>query len=413
MGIFSKIVSFFNSTNPGVKAFFSGLWSFGTLKNVDSYININTVKDIQLAYNSCPTLQAIVNTTADVFSSCPFFVEKNNKFLQTHEVFDIISINFLKDFAKQIKLYNECIILIEYTNIVSKKVSKFTVAPRNLVELKYDKNGNITLYQYDTLNYMPEEVLHIYNVSPIKYNSLLTVATPVYSCEQAINVLISAYRVRISLNNRKGGFFIISQKQATNEAVAFNMQTDSEAAIIKAQSDLDKYGFANDNYSAIITTADVTAQPLSFPLSTMELNEGIRQAKAEVCDAMNFPLQVLNSLEGSTFNNKEIADKQLYANSVVSLWKLFEQTISTFFGINFKFDLSTIESLQPNKKLLLETKNIEKDAVIDIIIKYNSGQISYQAASYMLTNLYDYEEENIKILLQHGENKSVDNTEPQ
>jgi hypothetical protein len=394
-------------------------------KDITNYIAINTKLQILEAYNSCSTLKSIIDTKADVFSRGLLYMQKNETNIDNHFILDLLKNPhplysekiFLKQFAKQIYLFDSCFILKNETIIGSPKSTKSLLildAERVKIVAKSNINMNeianindiIDYYEYTTLKgtierYAPFQVFFISTLPLQISNNEIVINHTLYTAEQPVNVIISAYDVRIGLNRKKGGFHILTKEMPKSDAIAFNNQNDSEAEAERVQQELSKYSYSSQDYNTLVTLASFKVQTLSFPIASMELNEGIRQAKSELCDITNFPLALLNNLEGTTFSNMEIADKLLYTKSIIPSWQLFENEFNRYFNLpeKIKIDFSHIESLQSDKKTELETKNIETNTIIELNQKIKDGIITKEIASYILINNYNYTEEEADLLL--------------
>jgi hypothetical protein len=387
-------------------------WGVG--KNTSKYLYINSKQEIYVAYNSCPTLKAIVEKCSDVFTRATQYIENNGKIIENHYVTELFKDNELKEqFARQLKLFDEVFILKDFAILGNNnKIKKLHILEAQNIKVIASPDNNVyslnpIRYEYTTNGktkiFSSDEIIWISNLPIYQEGSELKINHTLYTAEQSVNVIISAYDVRNGLNRKKGGFHILTRNQVTNPAIAFNNQIDEEQEVERVQGQLSKYSYSNADYNTLVTNVDFKAQTLSFQISSMELNEGIRQAKAELCDLMNFPLSVLNSLEGQTFNNVAEANKMLYQQTIIPTWILFDSAINQNFtkGTNDKFisDYSNIEALQPDKKTELEKINIETQAIIDLNNQIKNGIITKQIASYLLINLYNYSEEAVKFLL--------------
>jgi hypothetical protein len=416
---------------------------WGGLKNLSTYQKIQNKQDIKTAYYSCPTLRAIIDTKADVFTRGNYFIIKNGEVIENHNLLKLLQQphilhtcnQFKEDFAKSLCLYDEVFIYLNSSilgnNSTAKSIMvldaakmkviasqniniKNIISQKDIIDIfKYSDNGNTTTF-------LPSEVIWVTSNTPYLDGQEWKINHTIITAEQPINVIVSAYDVRNGLNRKKGGFHILSKVNPTNAEVSFNNQINEPEEVERVQNQLSQYSYsATEGYNTLVTNVDFKAQALSFPISSMELNEGIRQAKAELCDLLNFPLSVLNSLEGQTFSNVNEANKMLYQKTIIPLWDLFDSFVNETFDLKrnnevFKTDFSHIEALQSDKKTELETKNIETKVITDLNTAINSGTITYDIAKNILINLYDYsEDEAVVYLVKKVELKPEPNEEPE
>ena len=397
-------------------------------KDTTRYLKMNSKDDILKAYNSCSTLKSIIDHSSEVFSRGIFYVEKNGKVVENHYIVNFFNSSsilqndtFQKEYAKQILLYGICVIVKQSNIITDRKGIK------NAFILEFDQTEIFVKEQYKTnkdakdiknINEVIEKVEYtnqkgkkdIYNVSediliisnqPLFIeNKKLTCNHRLIAAEQIINVLISAYELRIYYNRKRGGTFLISKKPlnaGVNERI-FNQESEEEALkkALNAQT-ISEDGAASNT---VFTNQSYDTKALSLPLTSLELNKGIIQAKADLCDLLNFPLPLLNNIEGTTFDNKASADKQLYTSLIIPMWQNFDNKVNNTLIIDksevFKTDFSHIESLQKDKKTDLEAKNIETNMIILLNDKIKNGIITTEIAVNILVEDYNYSEEMAK-----------------
>lgn len=417
MNILNNIREFFVPKNK--ENFF---W-FGQ-QSLSKYLNIRTKDDILTAYYQTPTLRAIIDKGADIFSNVGFEVyDKLGNETYNHYLVNIFNnphpiyskSEFLKTYYKQIKLFNEVFIYVNTSSInVYNDKTKFLILPaQNMttyVKTGYDiKNiTNINDYvDYYELNvngqaviFKTFEIIHITDtVLKIDSNSIATADLSLRSAEQPINVIRSAYEMRVGLNYKKGGLGIFVNAKANRENTDVNLNPKD---IQKFQDDLAKYSYNKTDFNDIVTNMNVDYKSTVPPIAQLEINEGIRQAKIDLCDVTGFNILSLNSLEGATFSNKESAEKQLYTSLIIPEWLRFQSEFNNYNldkRFYLKVDYDDVEVLQKDKKTELEKLNLETDTILKLNEKIVNKIITKDIAVKILVDLYDYKEEEAMLLV--------------
>jgi hypothetical protein len=422
MNIFNRFVNSLSSrrVNP--------FWKWQN--DSTQYINIRNKEEIFHAYNACSTLKSIINHTSEVFSRGQFYIEKDGKIDDNkHYLLDFFSNTsilqnntFKFDYATQIQLYGICVILKRSDILVSKKDSKNALILefervtinvkdeyKTIKSLKDVKNIYEIIKDVDYINssgqeetFAAQDVIIISNTSLKIENKELTCNHKLISAEQDVNILVSAKEVRIYYNRKRGGAFLISKKPlnaGVNETV---MNRDGEEEQFKkalnSQTSSNKTG---EGTSTVFTNQPYDAKPISRPVNTLGLEEGIKSSKASLCDLTNFPKELLNNIEGgSTYDNKTSADKQLITNSIIPMFKNFDEKVNNYFELEkkeiFITDYSHFEALQPDKKTRLEAENIETNMIIELNREVKAGNITKDIAVDILVYNYEYTEETAK-----------------
>lgn len=128
------------------------------------------------------------------------------------------------------------------------------------------------------------------------------------------------------------------------------------------------FGLTKGRNIAGITDANMGFESASLPVKDMEFNEGIRQDKITLCDAYNFPILLLNELEGSTYSNLEIADRNLYTKKIIPIWELISKSITNeFLDVGYvDFYTGDIEALKKDEKTEAETNKLNTELVINL-----------------------------------------------
>jgi len=385
MGLFQRIFK----NNIAISPYFQGLSTINS-----KYISIQSKDDILTAYKINPTIRAIVEKKASLFSNIAIKeVNNNDEELIGSPLLSLIENahpfysgnQFLYTIGKQLSLFGVCYIFANRSNLggLVNENDTFLVLPANDVteiykdfDIKEIKNKDDYISHYNfyfkgkNIIFEPYEIIKIGGIAFENFDF-----ENIQTLESAVNIISSAYNVRNTLQRRNGGFGIMTNEKSSATADMFNTDIETDE-INKIQKGLKKYSFNSEDYNLIITNASLKYQAITYPIKDMALNEAVMQARVDICDVMNYPILALNDMAGATFANMEIADKKIYTDSIISLWEI---TSSEFNRQNLTlnkivFDYSHIQSLQPDRKTNLETKQINDDIEIN---RFEKGIITY------------------------------------
>lgn len=395
MNWFQKIINSFITPEMSYKNIM-GLLNY----NKNSYLSIKDKNDALFAYIAVPAIRAIIDKKAEFFAKGQIF-EENNKgekvfnsilkdvFKHPHPFYS--ENEFLQVIAKQFSLFQEVFI---YTNRkwVGSLLSEddtLLVLPASMMKVNYKKDADIktitSKYDYvidyelsyngKTITFKPEEIIHITSTSmSVGLND--DVDLKLKSIEKPINTMLSAYDIVIGLYRKNGGFGILSNNAKGTGAEMFNTKI-AKSDIDDLQKELKNYTYNHDEWNTIITNAQLSYIPMSFPLKDMELTDNFKQAMVDICNVLNFPILSLNNLDASTFNNMEISDRKLYTDAIIPMWDLFASEFESakFTANNIKFDYSFIPVLQDDKKTEYEAILLNDDIWIR---RYKENVVTFE-----------------------------------
>jgi hypothetical protein len=389
MSIFNKIFKPQKFTSRDNSTF---LDVFGDTEGM--YRQIKTKQDIVWAYKFCPTIRAIIDRKAELFSNFVLKEMRGEIELQNTPFLNIMQSphpfysenEFFQTLSKQWDLFGEVFIWKISNNINAplKNGDKLLILPAQNVhvevnenyDLRFDELNFIKYYELDllqkTYRIEPYEIIHI-TKSNSDLKSFFESDKNIYSLEGAINSITAGYNVRNTLLNRNGGFGIFTNDIADG-GLDFNRNIESEE-IESLQKDLKKYSFRRKDYNYIITNAKLRYQAITYPIAEMQVSEAIKQAKIDICDVLNYPILALNEMEGSTFSNMEIADKKIYTDSIIPSWKLFEKALNQEnLTLNeIVFDYSNINALLTDETAELNNTKLNDEVQIN---RYKEGLIT-------------------------------------
>ena len=368
--------------------------------NVQSkYISIDSKDDILLSYILVPTITAIINRKSELFSKANFTeINKKGEQIIESEFLNVINNphpfysgnEFKKTIAKQLFLFQEVFIYVNRKNTGAfiEDGDTFLVLPAQDVEIKVKKdfdikeikeeedylNGYIFNFKNKKIFFYPDEILHWTSTS-LKSDSFEHADMNFKSIEKPINTILSAYNIVNGLYNRNGGFGILTNNSKGPSAEMYNNNIKNKEKE-QLQKEIRDYSFNTDEYNMIISNASLKYQPITYPLSNMQLSDNFLQAKKDICDALIFDILTLNNIQGATYANLETADKKIYTDAIIPAWEMVESGLnSAKLSINkIKLDYSHIEALQGDKKNQIEATQLNDNLWIN---RFEKGTVTY------------------------------------
>jgi hypothetical protein len=135
---------------------------------------------------------------------------------------------------------------------------------------------------------------------------------------------ISAMEARTTLIQKKGAIGILSSRNSQSDD--FGVTPMSEDEKVRLDNEFQGYGLSREQRQVIISTAALTWQPMVFDAAALKLFEEVDANTNQICDVYNYPVELLSSIRGVTFANKNEAKKLLYQDAIIpEAADLFEQ----------------------------------------------------------------------------------------
>jgi hypothetical protein len=379
-------------------------------------ISTNTDNKILKAYYKTPQLASIVNYSAKVFSRNDLRFYNENGEEQENEFLDILENphplysegEFWETFSKQFDLFN--IVLIYKVKGVGMPLSGMFILPFHLITivpkknlkpidifLAKDLNEIIDYYKlsYDNVDYkIPVEDVFMITGSSLRFDSegFLVPDSIVKTLEYPILNIQANYEARYSLVQNRGALGL------------WVNQTEGEAGVIPIDEGEKKtirdtfrrhFGLTKGRDIVGLTDANIRFENASIALKDLELSKAIQDDKIALCDGFNFPILLLNELEGSTFSNLGIAERLLYTNKTIPFWELVAKSLTREFIETgyLEFYTGDIEALKKDDKVEAETNQQNTQTVISLNEAVNEGKMSPENAVNTLVLIADVSEE--------------------
>jgi hypothetical protein len=164
------------------------------------------------------------------------------------------------------------------------------------------------------------------------------------------------------------------------------------------------YGLGEEQWQYIISNVEMTWQPMTLPITDLMLFEGIQNSMIAICNTLNFPITLLNYLQGATFSNVQELKKSLYQDNIIPEANSFISELSNFLGLPeknmiLKADFSHIPVLQADAKLEAEKDKITVDTILQIQTAIFEGKTTIEAGSQMLENILSFSDEEVQGML--------------
>ena len=350
---------------------------------------------------NCPQLNTIINRKASAFINGKTEVlnaNTDNYVRGRHKEWEALlarpnPLQTDRQFRKQIYSYLQCygycpVLIIQPAGFMDfSRVTDMWIIPpqyltitqrknyigvRNIQEqieqVKFTYGGQTTILDKDSIFFFTDEATNFDNLL-FPDSKLLTLKYPIQN-------IIKNYEARGTIAEKKGAIGILSPDGGDGAAGAINATPEQKAQL---QTDYKQYGFTKNQWQLIISTISMKFTPISMNIRDMMLLEMERADVLTICDALNYPYDLLGSERGSTFNNVESAKKMLYQDSIIPDSLNFAEQLNKALhtkenNVKIQYDYSWLPVLQTDEKVKAEVRKIQGDAVIN---EFNNNVITW------------------------------------
>lgn len=386
------------------------------------------LKHYYRAYQTIPQLRAIIDTSAIFFTRSNDKIVKlnndgseeidknnylNNLLLNPHPFYGWNQFKTL--LYKHWKLFNRVHVLkgipFGRDNVLSMfilpTIETFMIPKDGLDfdDIAYARNINDIIKEYvveydgQAYHFAPEDIFTISDGSLNLYQNyenhnygkgnLLYPDEKLKGLKEPLKIIAVSYDTEMELKNNYGAMGILSPSARDGMGSPINLLPDD---IEKIQKDYESYGLSKDRWKLMLTTKSLDFQPITLPISSLELPDGIKNHKRTICDAFNFPILKLNELEGSTFSNMDVVDRTLYTDKIIPEAMIFENALNNSLGLNgtdnrFRSDFSHIEVLQKDAVRQANANKITTETIIRLNEAVSDGKMSYEVAINTLSRI--------------------------
>jgi phage portal protein BeeE len=264
--------------------------------------------------------------------------------------------------------------------------------PPNCVELVPSKDTLISTNYNDVWDKMyfvgggsskvelPKEDVYIFTDITPYYTDLRLPESRLASLKYPISNIIHNYRARGVLLKNRGATGILSNKQEYNGSHIKLMPGEKE----QLHEDFKKYNILNDDdWNVIITNAALEWQPMSLPMKDMMLTE-----QMTICEALNFPFNLMAHGSETTFNNSSEAAKHLYQNIIIPESMNYSQQLEDLLDakkaqVRFRYDYSDVSALQDDKRKDAQAYKMKVEAIMS---QWQMNVITFNQVQELLGN---------------------------
>jgi hypothetical protein len=193
--------------------------------------------------------------------------------------------------------------------------------------------------------------------------------------DKNINNIITSLDGRGAMNRERGPMWILSNDTADSpDAGAFPLDTQVKDDL---QKDFLQYGITGAQKRAIITDAKLKLQTVGFDVGQLKLLEGEIQDAKFIADELNFPPYLLGLVDAK-FDNQQIAERNMYTNSIIPDAENDDEQWGQFFGLeemglSIKTDYSHLPALQEDDAKASTSRLVLTQA---LRIEYEAGLIT-------------------------------------
>jgi HK97 family phage portal protein len=257
----------------------------------------------------------------------------------------------------------------------------------------------------------PGQVMHVkepnlmYNQTEFFFD-LLNGMSPLETLSEPITNIRKAYEAQNVILQKRGALGVLSPK-AVKDQVGTSIYTDRDKQ--KLQDQFDKYGLGKEDWQVIISNVGMDWQQMALPIKDLQLFEGIQSSMIAICNTYNFPILLLNYLQGATFSNVNELKKSLYQDNIIPEASAFVNQLSNFLelperGLLLKPDFSHIPVLQEDAKVEAEKDKITIDTILSIQTAIWEGKLTIDEGRNILTNVLSFSEQEVEGMLVDSRN---------
>lgn len=336
------------------------------------------------AYQKCPIVSSIINRKAQCFTNGEIsIIDADGKTATTAQAKALSKL--LKkpnryqsglQFRAQVKVYQQiygyCPILkikpVGFESDYSKwklfALPPWMIQVLDSTDLFYEQTAQ--QFRSITLTYMGQSVvLNQDNVFFLKENQISTSTflynsdtenasiflpdSKLFSAKDSIENIIDSLNSRGSLTRERGPQWILTNDGTDGDTGLFPIDPEAKKEL---HDDFRGLGIMRGQKKAIITDAKLKLQTVGFNVAELKLLEGELQDAKIISDCLNYPPYLLGLVDAK-FDNQEIAERNLYINSIIPDSKSDDEQWSELFGLDvfglsIKTDYSHLPALQEN-----------------------------------------------------------------
>lgn len=390
-----------------------GIDFFGFSMNGCHYdIPLDGVFGQNAAYDRCSTLKTVVNRNARAMANGVWWITDNAGNDVTEKYFDIAvrlttpnPIQTFSEFIMQMDVYRQLRgeVFVYFAAPVGSSASAayswWVIDPRYVeIETTGILYGGeniediITRYWLNAGGQRTEldrsRLLHIKDVNQnLDFcPSDIGGVTRLYSVQNSVNNLIVAEEALLSMNKDRGALGILSND--TDDAAGHVPMSPEEQNRLQEKFKA-RYGLQQGQWKVIITDAKLKWQSMTMSVKELQLLEGMTENIQLICNAFDYPYELLANTNNVTYANKQEAKKSWYEDTIIPMSRIYAEGFTRMLlglgGDKFVMDFSTLSCLKTAEADRAKTYYQKAVAVREL---YTLGIISREEARIEL----DYNE---------------------
>lgn len=217
---------------------------------------------------------------------------------------------------------------------------------------------------------------------------------------KALSNIVAAYSSRNVLMNSRGaiGAWVNASKDATG--ATWPMKKGEKEDI---QRNIDRnYGLTGGRSTIMVTNQDIRWEGNTFDNRKLQLLEETEQDFFKICDAFATPKELFSNTKGSTFTNKDSAERSFYRNRIIPTANDLANAMTNFLFIEdgkLTLDFSHLEILQEDEKIKAEKNSKNSQIILSIQKSVKEENTSESSAIQILIHLFSITEEQAKLIL--------------
>lgn len=376
-------------------------------------VYIDTDKPSEL-YHSIPQLKTIIGKKKAMFANVvPVLKDANGKPIENKMADDFYKMiyspnvmqsfnEFLENQMEQLDVYgNQFTYKNKPSSLQTFPSALWNISPSYMRPVttgkvfdQVNKADIISGYEYQENNikkiYTPDDIMYM------RHNSLdnpIIGTSPLKFLKHPLSNIDGAYKFRNVLINEKGAIGILSSGNNKDAMGAIPLRKEERERIENAHRK--NYGISDEQMKLLITEANLSWTPMSFPTKDMMLFEEVAEDTLVLIDHFGMNVNLFAS-KNATFENVTASIKQVYADTIQPYADKYFQSLSNFLMIEKIFGKGAyIEPSYEHLKVLQENKkegaDLFKSNVDSVKQLVDTGILDVNQANIVLNNMSSIE----------------------
>lgn len=372
-------------------------------------VYIDTDKPSEL-YHAIPQLKTIIGKKKSMFANVvPIVKDAKGKPIETKQAEEFYKLiyqpnvmqsfnEFLENQLEQLDVYgNQFTYKNKPSSLQTFPIALWNISPMYMNPIttgkvfdQIERKDIISGYEYCEANvkkiYDPEYIMYM------RHNSLdnpIIGTSPLKFLKHPLSNIDGAYKFRNVLINEKGAIGILSSGSNKDSMGAIPLRKEEKERIENAHRK--NYGINDEQMKLLITEANLSWTPMSFPTKDMMLFEEVAEDTLILIDHFGMNVNLFAS-KNATYENVTASIKQVYSDTIQPYADKYFQSLAEFLQIEKIFGKGAyIEASYEHLKILQENKKegaeLFKSHVESISQLVSAQIITTQQAADILTQM--------------------------